>query len=331
MSKYLLGYRVDAALKAHSLKSGQPYRFTFKKHHIELAFSNEENPTSFRLFIDAEGNGFQDANTEANETASEFLDALSFIMKSSSFLMMLVVALKDESGKSKRSVFRYASKDSLPEPLYLQDDSAKAVQEILFKTEAEGNYDLSLRWLRYSYWARTWTEQFINQWLAFERLIGEKQIERECPNCHEKLPSYPSIDKDDAYALIQKYYPDMERKTFEEVWKARQRMFHGGKVDTNFMKTLAQLSPKIGEVVEGELVNKYQPQKRLSIPHPRKVVKERGVEGFYEFTTENPAAPFAMDFPTDEQVLELHEQQGDVYSKDGFQLISLDEKIKEGW
>lgn len=329
MAKYLLGYRIEGALKAHSLKTGKPYRFNFKGHQIELLFPDKEKPISFFCFIDAEGDGYIDANTQANEIVSEFLDSLSFVMKSSLFLMELVVALKDETGKSIRTAFRHTTKDSLPAPLYLQDSSAEAVQKMLTQMETETNYDLSLRWLRYSYRARTWTEQFANQWLAFERLIGEKQIERTCPKCGEKLPSYPSVDKNDAFALIRKYYPELEWKQFEKIWKARQRMFHGGKMDTDFMKTLAEFSPKIGDVVERELVEKHQPTKKLWLEHPHKVARESNRQGFYEFTAEDPSAPFAMNYPTDEQLENFHEQDS-VYG-DGFQLVSIDEKIQDRW
>ncbi len=331
MYKYLFGYRIEGALNAHATKDDAPYRFTFRKHDIALSFSDEEYPTSFICFINADGNSFQEANDVANEVVSEFLDVLSFIMKSSLFTIGLAVALKDESGKAKRVVFRNTTQNNFPSPLYLREDSAKAVQEILAKTEVEGNYDLSLWWLRYSYRARTWIEQFSYQWLALERLIGEKQIERECQNCHEKLPSYPSIDKDDVCALMQAHDPSLDKKNFGEIWKARQRTFHVGKIDTAFIRSLSKLSPRVSNAVEGELVKRYKPSKRIGVTRPNKVAKEGSREGFYEFTATDSSAPFAMNYPTYQQLLEFH-KHGGVYSEDGsFQLISAEDKIEEGW
>jgi hypothetical protein len=295
-----------------------------------LAFLDKEKPTGFICFIDVEGNGFQDANTTGNEIISEFLDALSFIMKSSLFLMEIAVALKDEKGSAKRVAYRNTTKDSLPNPLYLQDETADSVRKILSEIQIEGHYDLSLRWLRYSYRARTWTEKFVNEWLAFERLLGEKQIERKCPQCGKELPSYPSVDKKDAYNLLLKYHPKLDEKSFKTIWKARQRMFHGGGLDTAFMKILAELSPKISTVVEGELVEKYKPNKKLSIERPNTVARESKRDGFYEFTAEDPKAIFAMNYPTDEQLLEF-EKEDSVCSKYGFELLSAEEKIKENW
>ena len=107
-------------------------------------------------------------------------------------------------------------------------------------------------------------------------------------------------------------------------------MFHGGRLDTSFLKTLSELSPMIGKVIEGELVEKYKPNKRLSIEHPNKATKESKREGFYEFTAEDPKANFAMNYPTDEQLFDF-EQEDSVYSKHGFELLSAEEKIKENW
>jgi len=323
-NKYLLGYPIEGSLNSHQ---PQP-SFVYRDHLIKLHFPpHEEHQGEIIGFIEISAATHKEAHNIANEVISEFIDALSFVMKSSLFLSPPSVILRDEEGGSRRVAYRQISEDRIS-GLYITEKTKKTVEKFLNVLEKEELPNLSLRWLRFGYRARTFPEQFIYYWLALERAVGETQIRKKCPKCGTSLPSYPSIEKIKLRQLCHKYNEEVDDGYFEKIWKCRQKVFHGSRINAAFLHELLEVTPKIGRIVETFLSEKYQPEHKITVKFPVPKTKRHSVNGFYTFQTKNAQEHYAMDYPTDEQLRRFHEGS-EVISEDGFDLETFEDY--ENW
>lgn len=325
MAKYILGYRIEGSLKSHN-PGRSSLDFKFRDFDIKIPTVQETDSSHFVCYFGPiEAEAMVKANDLANEILSEFLDILSFVTKTSLFVMGICVGLKEGSG-TERVVYRNRYWEEDQRPLSIREDASETVtiKDLLTKAENNDGYDLSMRWLRYSYRARGYLDQFTYYWLALERLIGESQVNRPCEYCPGKTHTYPGIDKSAVHALLKKFNPEIDRAGFEKIWKARNRIFHGNPVDTDFMIDLVRISPLVVKTVEGELVERLNPRARLDFGRPHPAVRLVSQDGFYKFRTTTPEAPFPFDFPTDVQLKEFKEEGTVVSSTYGFEwLISF--------
>lgn len=297
MSKYIVGIRVEGALNAYSQT-----KFSFRGITFELEFGTRESGyLNCYLGLEAENN-LKAANL-ANESISEFLDVISFITSCSLAALEIFVILKDEKGSSQRVVFRQISREKTSDIYIREGAEVKAIEEVLNNAASQEGYDLSLRWLRYGYRARTFIEQYSYYWLAFERLLGETKIERTCPHCKEKLEPYSGVDWKNAQTIFSMYEPDVDGDYFKEkILKARHTVFHGGRLNAGFYVVLAEISPKVQKVVESMLVERYKPSTRLDLGTPNQPNRPNNNHAYYSFTTKTPNESFARDYPDDEWV-----------------------------
>jgi len=294
MNKYLVGIRVEGAINAYGKT-----KFSFRNAIIELEFGTRKKGY-FNCYITLNAKSSVQAAGLANEISAEFLDILSFITSSSLAGLNVFLILKDEKGKKERVVFRQLSRQETSDIYIREDAEIKAIDEIIKIADSQDGYDLSLRWLRFGYRARTRIEQYSYYWLGFERLLSETMIERDCPFCGEKLDPYPGIDWTKAYETFSKYEKDVDEDYFKKkILKARHRVFHGGRLDAKFYEVLAEISPKVQRVIENILNERYKPSIRLDLGTPNQPNRSNTNLAYYGFITKNPNESFALDYPDD--------------------------------
>lgn len=94
-------------------------------------------------------------------------------------------------------------------------------------------------------------------------------------------------------------------------------------MDTELFTDLVLITPKIGTVVEAALQYKYGLRHRIGRTRPTQRIARNGVHFYFKFSTVYPASSFAMDYPTDEQVMKFHKDFS-LISPDGFEMIDFD-------
>ncbi|MDE2213238.1 MAG: hypothetical protein KGJ34_01770, partial [Patescibacteria group bacterium] len=173
MARYLLGYRIEGSIRI--LNPGRrSLDFQFRGFDIKIPTTVDTDASHFECFLSSvEAKNLIKANDIGNEIISEFLDNASFVIKTSLFTIGMAVVLKDETDEAERVVFRKLYWEEDQNPLHIRENApeSQTIRELLVKAEASDDYLLALRWLRYSYRARGYIEQFTYNWLALERLV----------------------------------------------------------------------------------------------------------------------------------------------------------------
>ncbi|MDB5194717.1 MAG: hypothetical protein JWN50_731 [Parcubacteria group bacterium] len=324
-NKYLVGIRIEGALQAY-----EETVFEFRDSKIRLEFGNQSQG-HFKAYVSVEAERAVVAMNRTNELIAEFLDMMSFATSCSLAALEFFLILKAEPGSVERMVLRQISENKTDDIYIRTDVEVAAITQMLNAAESNADYGLSLRWLRFGYRARTFVEQYTYYWLAFERLLGETQIERECPHCQKMLPSYPSVDWKKAQEIFSTYDSSVDKKYFtEKILKARHRIFHGAKLDAEFYGLLAEISPKVQNVVEMLLSEKHKPTSRIGLDRPNQPSRPNNNIGFYKFTTKSSSDDFAMDYPTDEWLSDFLLSNEATDTATGIELLSFEE-YSEKW
>ena len=328
-NRYLVGIRVEGAINAYN-----ETKFSFRGTTIELEFGKRETGY-FNCYITLEAKNSEQAAGLANETVAEFLDILSFITSSSLAGLEVFLILKDEKGKRQRIVFRQIviKKKDEDSDIYIREGAeVKAIEDILKIADSEKGYDLSLRWLRLGYRARTLIEQYSYYWLSFERILGETQIKKNCPFCGHELEPYPGVDWTKAQEIFSQYEETVDENYFKKkILKARHRVFHGGRLDAEFYKLLAEISPKVQRVTESMLDDRYKPSTRLNLGKPNMPHRPVNHLAYYSFTTNNPSDSFARDYPDDERVEHFSKEPSVKDEVNNIELLTPLEHYMENW
>lgn len=320
MNRYLIGYKVEGGLKSHIGDCD----FTVEAANVRIHFPESQDRGELEFFVTLTAINHKQAFEQGFEIVDRVLDSLSFIMKSSFYTWGVFVILKDEKGESERTVFRQTSEEIIT-GFYLKQDTKEAAQKALSISQIEDKYWLALRWLRYGHRARTTIEQFTYYWLAFERSIGEKQIEKRCEKCGT-ISYHPGIDKNEAKELLTKYDSSINEEGFKTIWKYRQKVFHGGeKLTLSLARELRTMSLIVGQAAEKLLEEKFQPSRRITVERPVYFLHRTSDNGYYKFTTSKPNESFAMDFPTNQQLLEF-QQTHLVKSPYGFEILDFNKQ-----
>ena len=114
----------------------------------------------------------------------------------------------------------------------------------------------ALRWLRYSYRAIPALERFVFAWLAFENRCGTTAVIRPCPHCHKDLELFRSVDRGEAFRILQSREPQLARVDFEtsfwEWWRElRSAVMHGGRrLDTALRQRMQAAADRFRPAVE---------------------------------------------------------------------------------
>jgi hypothetical protein len=117
-------------------------------------------------------------------------------------------------GSSKRRVIQVA-KRIVPSPVELCAESNTEAQKLLDRSEHLSSYrsvgiDTLLCQLA--------LDRFLFQWLGFESLAGEAQVDIPCPNCGH-INSHSGSNRQKAYELYLTAAPDTSRQKFNrEIW-----------------------------------------------------------------------------------------------------------------
>lgn len=324
MNKYLIGIKVEGALNAYEQTS-----FQFRGVEITLKFGTRgEGYFNCYAVISRESN--VKALNAAKEIVSEFFDVLAFVTSCSFAMLDIFLILKDESGKKERVAFRQISTEKTV-PIYIRKDAeAKTIKDLLQLLEKNKDYNLSLHWLRLGYRARTYIEQYSYYWLAFERLLGETQITRNCPECGKIAASYSGVDWNRAREMFSKYESDVDKDYFKKkILKARHIVFHGGRLDAGFYELLAEICPKVQRVTEKILVETYTPSSRVGLKTPNQPHRTHNNNAYYGFTTKTPDQAFARDYPSDEVVEEFHKSALVKDGRNNIELLTFDDYVNE--
>jgi hypothetical protein len=317
MNKYKVGIKIEGAINV----DGEYTEFSFRDCIIQLEFISGSEGI-FNCYIIVEAENAAKASEKSNEIISEFLDILSFVTNCSLAALEIFVILKDEIVKIERTMFRQISKKMTRNIFIRQDYEVKTIKDILANNQKEKIYDLSLRWLRFGFRARTYIEMYTYYWLAFERLISETQIEKNCPFCGKKLKPYPAIDWDKAQKIFSQYDKQTDKNYFHNnILKARHKVFHGAALNSSFYRKLSEICPKVEGVVKGILSDKYG-CKIVDLGLPNKPDTPNNFLGHYSFRTSEPDEQFAMDYPDDEFMKKFQNESH--VEKDGVELLDGD-------
>jgi len=319
MNNYLVGYKVEGILNSHI----DDVVFKVGTSEVKICFNDpNKHKGIIKAFVTVNANNHKEAFKEGFFALEETINYLSFIMKSSLYASNVFVILKDETGASQRMCYRQIVEERF-RGLFLKEDSKNEAQRLIDRFQKNSKYSLILRWLRYGYRARTLIERFHYYWLALERIVGESNIESRCPQCG-CIRTYRNVKKGDIKKRLLKYYQSLSNEEFKLIWKHRQYLFHGGKKpDTEMINNLNNIIPKILETIEGELENGLEPNCRIAVTNPIGDRERYLRQAYFKFNTKNIGLPFAMDFPTDDQLIGYF-KNSEIESKFGFELMDAE-------
>jgi len=156
---------------------------------------------------------------------------------------------------------------------------------------------LSLCWYRYALQRNLALDRFLFQWLGFESLAGQTQINVSCPNCGH-TNSHSGSNKQKAYELYSSAEPSTSRQKFNrEIWgEGRNSVFHGNQYPVPaFLVGLVPVNENLRRSCEAEISRRAQLGERARAR--RNLESIYYFQNFIEWTTAKPDLPFAFDFP----------------------------------
>jgi hypothetical protein len=288
--RYLLRYRVQTCLTRN-----EDVELTFNGHRAVFLFGQKSaNDTAVLVQIELDSTN----NREAQILAASFLlpqilDSLSFSTGTPLLLEHCELVLKDETGSHRRRVIHVA-KRNVPSPVELNPESHLEAQALLGRSE---HLSLSLCWYRYALYRQLALDRFLFQWLGFESLAGDKEIQVPCTNCGH-VNSHSGSNKEKAYELYASAAPGTSRQRFNrDIWGAmRNAVFHGNKYPVPaFLAELVPVNETLRRACETEISSRAQLGER---PRARRNLETiYYFYNFIEWTTTETESAFALDFP----------------------------------
>jgi hypothetical protein len=306
MPRYRFTYVVETPLSAL-----RDMTFTRGGFPVSLIFSGRIDDTHIRLHAVGEGSTWLAANEALmDNVVSPVLDAISLHQKTPAMLQDLLTVVKAEAGVVRRAVIIEHRLD--PQVVSLGELEAAEVQNLLDRQPALPH--AVVRWLRYCYRPITVLERFVFSWLALENRAGTTQVSRKCGECGADQPSHPTLNRDEAYAVLHSEHPAMSRDEFDDSfrqWRAELRnpIFHGGRSVTTAMRTRMQRAMDLYRTaVEHDL--QRQSGFRLAYPGrlPQDGLLQLNIHHFVEYTTADGNTEFA-DPPNIDALTRVVERQ----------------------
>jgi hypothetical protein len=254
MPRYKFSYSVETPLRAT-----EDVTFTHGEFTVNLGLSRPLDPEHIPAYTIAEGRNWVEANAIAMEDGfGPVLDALSLHRKAPAMLQDLRSVVKAEAGTLRRAVLIESHKE-----IHAVNIDGLTIREVQDALGANRVNSPALRWLRYSYRAVPVLERFVFAWFAFENRCGTKAVVRECPHCGKNLEPFPSVDRDQAFQILQLREPRLTRadfdQTFREWWRElRSAVLHGGRrIDTalrqRMQAALERFRPAVEDIVQEEV------------------------------------------------------------------------------
>ncbi len=296
MPWYLVRFRVGTALVR---KENVTVEFMGLKPQFLFAGAGEPGLVVVETKLEAPDNRQAWERLSAS-VLPPILDAMSFATGSPLLLKDCESILKDQSGESKRQVI-YIGERIDPVRAELGKEEQAEVTQILARA---GKLSLPLTWHRYALDRRLALEKFVFTWLAFESLAGDADVPNRCQTCGETLEhcgrpiQHRSSNKQRAFEIFQAAFPETTLQQFNrEIWgKARNHVFHGGRYpEPQFLVQINELSVKLHAAVDRAIAEGLALESR-DRPH-RRYQDEYRIFHFVEWTTSEPAAQFAGDWP----------------------------------
>jgi len=295
-------YRVTFLLET-PLTALQDIQFTYQRESVEFLFSRRVDNLHVHLRATTEGDNWAKARDNAEKVISPVLDAVALHRKAPMMLQSATEIVKAETGDRRRAV---VVDIQVSEHAVHLDEIA--IQEIRSALDADLHAGHGVvRWLRYCFRPITILERFVFSWLAFENMVGTKQIINKCPDCNKQVTTHPVMDDDAAFALLQTGNPQLTRSGFDKLfrlWKNQLRapVFHGGRIVTFQMRR--QMIEAMGVFVP-PIEAKAQSQAGFRAAYPGRApldgLVEHQLHHFLEFHSAT-AGKFADDAPTASQV-----------------------------
>lgn len=291
MPTYLLRYRVQTCLQ-----KDRNISITREPHTVNLLFAerNAAREASVIAELEIEAQNNREAQmVAAGSVIPPVLDALSFSTGTPLLLEDCELVLKNEAGASERRMI-YARRRNVPAPVDLSEEEIASAEKLLVTAE---DHSLALCWHRYAHHRQLTVDQFVFQWLAFEVLAGDRDIETPCPNCGYPR-RYRSSNKQKAFEMFRAADNGIEQATFnKEIWgRLRNAVFHGGKYPSPaFLSELGPVTKTLRRACEMAISR----QLRMGAsPNPHRPLED--TYNFYYFVswqTNSPEQPYAEDGP----------------------------------
>lgn len=258
----------------------------------------------FRVTLEAEGTGWEDANINAQKILQPCLDALSFSTGQPLLLLFWELILKDETGAEDRRALCF---EATEHPAYFElNETVLGEAQAILNGEQEPAIDLC--WHRYALHRTLTLDRFVFQWLAFESMAGEAPIERKCENCGHPY-SHTGSNRNEALRIYRAAEPEVSEKEFKrEIWgKDRNTVFHGDRYPAPaHLKRLNDLTPKLRKACDLEI------ERRFSLTAQQRRVGVAAIHlhryNIFGWKTAAPDSPFALDFPWDDVRKEFFER-----------------------
>jgi hypothetical protein len=223
------------------------------------------------------------------------LDALSFAAGAPMLLRDCELTLKSEAGnRTRRGV--YVRQLRYPNALFADEEVLNAAQQIL---NTDGPR-LPLCWLRYSHQRELALEKYVFAWLGLEELAGDADIEKECPNCGNRV-TYRSDNRQRGWELFQAANPETERREFDRdiCGRARNSVFHGSVYpNPDFLVSLMGITGRTQRAVSQQLAAGFNLERAPEWGARAEQLFRMNL--FFAWETAHPEDEFASDWSHDE-------------------------------
>jgi hypothetical protein len=290
MPRYLLRYKVQTCLtRTENLE------LTLDGHTVVFLFGKKgasDSAVAVQIEIES-ANNREAQNLAASVFLPQVLDCLSFSTGTPLLLEHCEYVLKDEARSPKRRIV-HVTRRNTPSPVEINAESHAEAQMLL---DRRRDLRLSLCWYRYALYRQLALDRFLFQWLGFESLAGQTQIEVPCPNCTH-VNSHSGSNKQKAYELYASADPDTSRQKFNrDIWGAmRNAVFHGNQYPVPaFLADLVPVSETLRRASETEISNRGELGHRSRARRNLETIYY--FHNFIEWTTTKPESTFALDFP----------------------------------
>jgi hypothetical protein len=305
------------------LRAAEDVTFTHGTFSVDLGFSrpiDDEHITASTL---AEGANWMEANAVAMEDGfGPVLDALSLHRKAPAMVQDLISVVKAETGTLRRAIVIESHKETYPVHV-----DGLAVREVQSALDANTVSRPALRWLRYSYRAIPVLERFVFAWLAYENRCGATRVARPCPHCQKDLPAFPSVDRDEAFRIVQAREPQLPRADFDASFREwhselRSSVLHGGRrLDTALRQRMQAAMDRFQPAVEEAM--HHEAGFRHAFPGHRvnDGIFHTNLHHFVEFA----AAPGAAEFAEVPPVPDFEGRNAGDWPGEGVTLLAFDE------
>lgn len=320
MPRYKISYSIETPLRAT-----EDVPFTHGDFTVNLGLAHPLDAEHIPASIIVEGRNWVEANTNAMEDGfGPVLDALSFHRKAPAMVQDLRSVLKAETGTLRRAIEIESHKEV--HPVHIDGLAVREVQNAL---DANAVDRPALRWLRYSYRAIPVLERFVFAWLAYENRCGTTRVTRSCPHCHQDLEPFPSVDREEAFRILQEREPQLPRAVFNASFREwhselRSAVLHGGRrLDTALRQRMQAAMDRFRPAVEGAI----EQETGFRHAHPGLRVNDGFFQTNLHHFVEFAVAPGIGEFAEVPPIPDFEERNAGSWPGEGVTLLEFNESM----